>query len=77
MGYLRYVAVGDSQTEGLLDGDEHTGYRGWADRLAELLAVHHPRGSSTPTSPSAATAPATSGRCSSTPRWRCGPTWSP
>ncbi|GAA0227254.1 SGNH/GDSL hydrolase family protein [Actinomadura nitritigenes] len=39
MGYLRYVAVGDSQTEGLNDGDELTGYRGWADRLAELLAA--------------------------------------
>ena len=43
MGYLRYVAVGDSQTEGLNDGDEGTGYRGWADRLAELLAAHEPR----------------------------------
>ncbi|WP_066369666.1 SGNH/GDSL hydrolase family protein [Herbidospora mongoliensis] len=42
MSYLRYVAVGDSQTEGLLDGDESIGYRGWADRFAELLAVHHP-----------------------------------
>ncbi|WP_066361352.1 SGNH/GDSL hydrolase family protein [Herbidospora mongoliensis] len=41
MGYLRYVAVGDSQTEGLNDGDEHSGYRGWADRFAETLAVHH------------------------------------
>lgn len=39
MRYLRYVAVGDSQTEGLNDGDELTGYRGWADRLAELLAA--------------------------------------
>jgi lysophospholipase L1-like esterase len=43
MGYLRYVAVGDSQTEGLNDGDESTGYRGWADRLAELLAAREPR----------------------------------
>ncbi|WP_083678423.1 SGNH/GDSL hydrolase family protein [Nocardiopsis sp. CNR-923] len=42
MGYLRYVAVGDSQTEGLNDGDETTGYRGWADRLAETLAVGEP-----------------------------------
>ncbi|WP_214105416.1 SGNH/GDSL hydrolase family protein [Acrocarpospora catenulata] len=42
MGYLRYVAVGDSQTEGLNDGDELTGYRGWADRLAESLAVWEP-----------------------------------
>ncbi|MCP2340717.1 SGNH/GDSL hydrolase family protein [Actinomadura rupiterrae] len=42
MGYLRYVAVGDSQTEGLMDGDEASGYRGWADRLAEKLATAEP-----------------------------------
>lgn len=36
--YLRYVALGDSQTEGLGDGDETAGLRGWADRLAEHLA---------------------------------------
>ncbi|MEU5182577.1 SGNH/GDSL hydrolase family protein [Streptomyces longwoodensis] len=38
----RYVALGDSQTEGVGDGDDSTGLRGWADRLAELLAAHHP-----------------------------------
>jgi lysophospholipase L1-like esterase len=43
MSYLRYVAVGDSQTEGLNDGDEETGYRGWADRLARMLAEREPR----------------------------------
>ncbi|MGI5127545.1 SGNH/GDSL hydrolase family protein [Pseudonocardia sp. CA-107938] len=42
MPYQRYVAVGDSQTEGLEDGTEQAGYRGWADRLAEILAVHNP-----------------------------------
>src|SRR5258708_28962758 len=31
-GYLRYVALGDSQTEGLGDGDDTLGLRGWADR---------------------------------------------
>ncbi|MEO3889904.1 SGNH/GDSL hydrolase family protein [Nonomuraea sp. B5E05] len=36
--YLRYVALGDSQTEGLGDGDDANGLRGWADRLAEQLA---------------------------------------
>ncbi|MFF0560354.1 SGNH/GDSL hydrolase family protein [Streptomyces sp. NPDC004266] len=36
--FLRYVALGDSQTEGLGDGDDAVGLRGWADRLAELLA---------------------------------------
>lgn len=41
--YLRYVALGDSQTEGMNDGDEVRGYRGWADRLAEHLAAAQPR----------------------------------
>lgn len=41
-GYLRYVALGDSQTEGLGDGDEAGGLRGWADRLAEQIARHSP-----------------------------------
>jgi lysophospholipase L1-like esterase len=40
--YLRYVALGDSQTEGLNDGSDELGYRGWADRLAEHLAVLDP-----------------------------------
>ncbi|WP_203955498.1 SGNH/GDSL hydrolase family protein, partial [Planotetraspora mira] len=40
--YLRYVALGDSQTEGLGDGDDIVGLRGWADRLAEQLVRHSP-----------------------------------
>ncbi|MFI8090781.1 SGNH/GDSL hydrolase family protein [Streptomyces sp. NPDC086080] len=40
--YLRYVALGDSQTEGLGDGNDTTGLRGFADRLAERLARHEP-----------------------------------
>ncbi|MCG7596716.1 SGNH/GDSL hydrolase family protein [Mycobacterium sp. C3-094] len=36
-GYSRYVALGDSQTEGLWDGDDAAGLRGFADRLAERL----------------------------------------
>ncbi|NEC53997.1 SGNH/GDSL hydrolase family protein [Actinospica acidiphila] len=40
--YLRYVALGDSQTEGVGDGDDTTGLRGFADRLAEHLARHEP-----------------------------------
>ncbi|WP_260146546.1 SGNH/GDSL hydrolase family protein [Streptomyces sp. 2132.2] len=39
---MRYVALGDSQTEGLGDGDDTTGLRGLADRLAEQLALHSP-----------------------------------
>lgn len=34
----RYVAIGDSTTEGLDDPDGRGGYRGWADRLAQRLA---------------------------------------
>lgn len=40
--YTRYVALGDSQTEGIGDGDDVLGYRGWADRLAEHLARDNP-----------------------------------
>lgn len=40
--YIRYVALGDSQTEGVGDGDDYTGLRGWADRLAERLAHDNP-----------------------------------
>lgn len=36
-GYARYVALGDSQTEGLWDGDDTAGLRGFADRLAARL----------------------------------------
>ena len=41
--YRRFVALGDSQTEGLNDGDDVRGYRGWADRLAEQLAAVDPQ----------------------------------
>jgi lysophospholipase L1-like esterase len=37
--YRRYVAIGDSSTEGLDDPDGRGGYRGWANRLAEHLAA--------------------------------------
>ncbi|MFD0227550.1 SGNH/GDSL hydrolase family protein [Streptomyces hirsutus] len=40
--YTRYVALGDSQTEGVGDGDDVTGLRGWADRLAEHVAAADP-----------------------------------
>jgi lysophospholipase L1-like esterase len=39
----RYVAIGDSSTEGLEDLDDAGGYRGWADRLAGHLAGHQGR----------------------------------
>jgi lysophospholipase L1-like esterase len=36
--FERYVAIGDSSTEGLDDPDGFGGYRGWSQRLAERLA---------------------------------------
>jgi len=36
--FERYVAMGDSSTEGLDDPDGAGGYRGWANRLAERVA---------------------------------------
>lgn len=36
--FRRYVAIGDSSTEGLIDPDEQGGYIGWADRLAQHIA---------------------------------------
>jgi len=40
--YTRYVAIGDSQTEGLWDGDETVGFLGFADRLAAMIDSVYP-----------------------------------
>jgi len=41
--FSRYVALGDSTTEGLEDPyPDGSGYRGWADRLAERVAAVNP-----------------------------------
>jgi lysophospholipase L1-like esterase len=38
-----FVALGDSFTEGLDDPRaDQTGYQGWADRFAEMIAAHQP-----------------------------------
>ena len=44
MEYSRYVAIGDSFTEGVGDPDltRPNGLRGWADRVAEVLAADNP-----------------------------------
>ena len=42
VGYRRYVAIGDSQTEGLWDGDDSSGVVGFADRLAAILDALYP-----------------------------------
>ena len=36
--FRRYVAIGDSSTEGLEDPDGQGGHVGWADRLAQHIA---------------------------------------
>ncbi len=40
--FKRYVAIGDSTTEGLDDPRPDGSYRGWADRLADDLARANP-----------------------------------
>ena len=40
--YTRYVAIGDSQTEGLWDGDDAVGLLGFADRLAARIDSIYP-----------------------------------
>lgn len=40
--YTRYVAIGDSQTEGLWDLDDSGALVGFADRLAAILDALHP-----------------------------------
>ncbi len=40
--FRRFVAIGDSSTEGLVDPDGNGGYRGWADRLAQIIADAQP-----------------------------------
>src|SRR6059058_5356009 len=42
MSYRRFVALGDSTTEGLVDLYPDGRFRGWADRLAERLAALEP-----------------------------------
>ncbi|MGH3450233.1 MAG: SGNH/GDSL hydrolase family protein [Haloechinothrix sp.] len=43
MNYRRFVAVGDSCTEGIDDPyPDGNGYRGWADLVAQRLATHEP-----------------------------------
>jgi lysophospholipase L1-like esterase len=43
MAYRRFVALGDSTTEGLMDPlPDGSGFRGWADRFAEMLAAIDP-----------------------------------
>ena len=73
----RYVAIGDSSTEGIYDPDGSGGYRGWANRLAERIAREPRARSSTLTLQSGAAAPAGSAKSSSTGLSPCAPTSPP
>jgi lysophospholipase L1-like esterase len=41
-GVASFVAIGDSFTEGMNDAVPGGGFRGWADRLAEMIAARDP-----------------------------------
>jgi lysophospholipase L1-like esterase len=40
--YARFIALGDSYTEGMSDEKKHGQYRGWADRVADVMTKAHP-----------------------------------
>ena len=42
MRYTRFIALGDSMTEGMSDEVVKGKYRGWADRVADVLAKEDP-----------------------------------
>ena len=42
MQYTRFIALGDSMTEGMTDELVDGKYRGWADRVADVLAKNNP-----------------------------------
>ena len=40
--FTRFIALGDSMTEGMSDEQINGQYRGWADRVADVLAEGNP-----------------------------------
>lgn len=42
MSYSRYIALGDSMTEGMTDEVVDGHFRGWADRIADVMATQNP-----------------------------------
>jgi lysophospholipase L1-like esterase len=42
MKYQRFIALGDSFTEGMCDEKRYGQYRGWADRVADVMAADQP-----------------------------------
>jgi hypothetical protein len=43
LSYTRFIALGDSMTEGMSDEVINGNYRGWADRVADELAKDKPK----------------------------------
>ena len=43
MTFNRYIALGDSMTEGMTDEVINGKYRGWADRIADVMAKQNPQ----------------------------------
>ncbi|NDC51536.1 MAG: SGNH/GDSL hydrolase family protein [Actinobacteria bacterium] len=43
MTYNRFIALGDSMTEGMSDQVIDGNYRGWADRVADVMSEHYPQ----------------------------------
>ena len=41
MPYKRFIALGDSMTEGMSDEIVDGNYRGWADRVADVMSAHY------------------------------------
>lgn len=41
MIYSRFIALGDSFTEGMCDEKRYGNYRGWADRVADVMTTAH------------------------------------
>jgi len=42
MTFQRFIALGDSFTEGMTDEIVDGNFRGWADRVADVLATQSP-----------------------------------
>lgn len=43
MKFTRYIALGDSMTEGMTDAVVNGKFRGWADRIADVMAQENPQ----------------------------------
>ena len=42
MAFTRFIALGDSMTEGMCDEIVDGNYRGWADRVADTISKENP-----------------------------------